>query len=186
MLTARVDEDDRLRGLELGADDYITKPFSPRELVARVQAVLRRAGSNAAPRDVAPFRRRHPRRASRQSHASRPVDRSHGDRVPAARHTGAAAGTRLHAARSCWMPCAEPRSNRSSAPSTRTSRTSAGRSSPIRAARATSRPCTASAIDRRNHETSEATPPTAETQRRRLRLASGCVVLPRLRRGETS
>jgi two-component system, OmpR family, alkaline phosphatase synthesis response regulator PhoP len=43
MLTARVDEDDRLRGLELGADDYITKPFSPRELVARVQAVLRRA-----------------------------------------------------------------------------------------------------------------------------------------------
>ncbi len=43
MLTARVDEDDRLRGLEIGADDYITKPFSPRELVARVQAVLRRA-----------------------------------------------------------------------------------------------------------------------------------------------
>jgi len=42
MLTARVDEDDRLRGLEIGADDYITKPFSPRELVARVQAVLRR------------------------------------------------------------------------------------------------------------------------------------------------
>ena len=43
MLTARVEEDDRLRGLEVGADDYITKPFSPRELVARVQAVLRRA-----------------------------------------------------------------------------------------------------------------------------------------------
>ena len=42
MLTARVEEDDRLRGLEIGADDYITKPFSPRELVARVQAVLRR------------------------------------------------------------------------------------------------------------------------------------------------
>ena len=43
MLTARVDEADRLIGLELGADDYISKPFSPRELVARVRAVLRRS-----------------------------------------------------------------------------------------------------------------------------------------------
>jgi len=42
MLTARVQEDDRLQGLEIGADDYVTKPFSPRELVARVRAVLRR------------------------------------------------------------------------------------------------------------------------------------------------
>jgi DNA-binding response OmpR family regulator len=44
MLTARGDEDDRVLGLELGADDYVSKPFSPRELTARVQAVLRRAG----------------------------------------------------------------------------------------------------------------------------------------------
>jgi len=44
MLTARVDETDKLIGLELGADDYVTKPFSPRELVARVRAVLRRIG----------------------------------------------------------------------------------------------------------------------------------------------
>ena len=43
MVTARVEETDRLIGLELGADDYITKPFSPREVVARVRAVLRRA-----------------------------------------------------------------------------------------------------------------------------------------------
>jgi two-component system alkaline phosphatase synthesis response regulator PhoP len=43
MLTARVDERDRLQGFEIGADDYITKPFSPRELVARVSSVLRRA-----------------------------------------------------------------------------------------------------------------------------------------------
>jgi two-component system phosphate regulon response regulator PhoB len=42
MLTARSEESDRIRGLELGADDYVTKPFSPRELVARVLAVLRR------------------------------------------------------------------------------------------------------------------------------------------------
>lgn len=47
MVTARVDEIDRLLGLELGADDYICKPFSPREVVARVKAVLRRAGVQA-------------------------------------------------------------------------------------------------------------------------------------------
>jgi DNA-binding response OmpR family regulator len=44
MLTAKSAEEDRIRGLELGADDYVTKPFSPRELVLRIQAVLRRGG----------------------------------------------------------------------------------------------------------------------------------------------
>ncbi len=44
MLTARAEERDKVSGLEGGADDYITKPFSPRELLARIQAVLRRAG----------------------------------------------------------------------------------------------------------------------------------------------
>lgn len=52
MLTARVDETDRLIGLELGADDYIVKPFSPREVVARVRAVLRRAGTTPEPASI--------------------------------------------------------------------------------------------------------------------------------------
>jgi DNA-binding response OmpR family regulator len=49
LLTVRDDEDDIVRGLELGADDYISKPFSPRQLVARAQAVLRRSGKAATP-----------------------------------------------------------------------------------------------------------------------------------------
>jgi two-component system alkaline phosphatase synthesis response regulator PhoP len=49
MLTARVEETDRLIGLEIGADDYIVKPFSPREVVARVRTVLRRSGSAPEP-----------------------------------------------------------------------------------------------------------------------------------------
>jgi two-component system alkaline phosphatase synthesis response regulator PhoP len=49
MLTARVEETDRVIGLELGADDYVTKPFSPREVVARVRAVLRRVQGPRAP-----------------------------------------------------------------------------------------------------------------------------------------
>ncbi|MBP7694820.1 MAG: response regulator transcription factor [Anaerolineales bacterium] len=48
MLTARIADEDKLAGLELGADDYLTKPFNPREVVARVRALLRRAGSAPA------------------------------------------------------------------------------------------------------------------------------------------
>ena len=51
MLTARGEESDRIVGLELGADDYVTKPFSPRELATRVKTVLRRAGSSPPPRE---------------------------------------------------------------------------------------------------------------------------------------
>ena len=55
MLTAKAAEEDRIRGLELGADDYVTKPFSPRELVLRVQAILRRGGPAAAQQGVASY-----------------------------------------------------------------------------------------------------------------------------------
>lgn len=51
MLTAKGEEEDRVRGLEMGADDYITKPFSPRELVSRVRAVLRRTQMTSGPAD---------------------------------------------------------------------------------------------------------------------------------------
>ena len=51
-LTARSDEIDRIVGLEIGADDYVTKPFSPRELVARIRVILRRAGAAQAPRET--------------------------------------------------------------------------------------------------------------------------------------
>jgi two-component system response regulator BaeR len=57
MITAKVEETNRLQGLKAGADDYICKPFSPREVVARVQAVLRRSSSGKAPElTVGPFR----------------------------------------------------------------------------------------------------------------------------------
>jgi len=57
MLTANSGEDHKLRGLNAGADDYITKPFSPRELIARIQAVLRRSGNNAKEDDVLGFKK---------------------------------------------------------------------------------------------------------------------------------
>ena len=63
MLTARGEESDRIRGLELGADDYVVKPFSPKEIVARVAALLRRVARPASPR-----------RAGRHARAARGAD----------------------------------------------------------------------------------------------------------------
>jgi DNA-binding response OmpR family regulator len=52
LLTAKLDENDKVLGLELGADDYITKPFSPRELTARIRAVLRRMEKSGVPQEI--------------------------------------------------------------------------------------------------------------------------------------
>src|SRR5215216_5071658 len=52
MLTARVEDEDRISGLEIGADDYITKPFNPREVVARVRSVLRRSRGDEVERTL--------------------------------------------------------------------------------------------------------------------------------------
>jgi len=88
MLSGRADESDKLVGLELGADDYVTKPFSPKELVARVRAVLRRVERPAPASDTI-----------RVADVSLDVPRSgaHRDGVPAPRHACARARPGLHA-----------------------------------------------------------------------------------------
>ena len=77
MLTARGLETDRVVGLELGADDYLVKPFGMAELVARIRAVLRRSGADAAPAgDVIEIGRRPPRRPDAIGNARRRTARS--------------------------------------------------------------------------------------------------------------
>jgi two-component system OmpR family response regulator len=68
MLTARDEEADRVAGLEMGADDYVTKPFSPREVMARVKAVLRRAAAQPFPEDISQVGPVRVARAAREVH----------------------------------------------------------------------------------------------------------------------
>ena len=83
MLTARGEESDRIRGFETGADDYVTKPFSPRELVARVGAVLRRVRPGAGRRAAGLCRHRDGRRRAPRAPRRR-AGRARPDRVPPA------------------------------------------------------------------------------------------------------
>ncbi len=137
MLTARDDELDKLLGLELGADDYLTKPFSPRELVARVRAVLRRA---ERPAEAAETIRAGdvvldvPR--MRTEVAGTAVDLTPTEfQLLATLAAGPGASSRGPS--SSTRSTASP-SSRTSGRSIRTSRTSAASSSPTRAGRATS------------------------------------------------
>jgi len=135
MLTARTEESDKLVGLELGADDYLTKPFSPKELVARVRAVLRRAESLRSPSDVIRVG------PDVELDVSRMEARFGGRRIDLTKTEfqllppwpGSRAGCSLGL--SCWMLCEAWHSSLTSGRSTLTSRTSERRSSRIRARR---------------------------------------------------
>ena len=113
MLTARVEESDKLIGLELGADDYLTKPFSPKELVARVRAVFRRtdmapdAAKSSAPAGVTLDVPR------MQAKVGRRHRRAHLHGVRAAGDDDASARPSVHARRSCSTRCAARKWNRS-------------------------------------------------------------------------
>ena len=88
MLTAKADPIDRVVGLEMGADDYLAKPFNPRELLARVRALLRRVRGMIDAGAQPPLRLRRPRHRSRRApaqHRGRRADRAHRRRVRAAR-----------------------------------------------------------------------------------------------------
>ena len=136
MLTARDDELDKVLGLELGADDYLTKPFSPRELVARVRAVLRRVDARAdhaadevirAGDLVLDVPRMRTELDGGRSSSRRPSSRS------SRRSPASPAGS--SPAPSCSTPSTASRSSRTSGRSTPTSRTSAASSSRIRGGR---------------------------------------------------
>ena len=106
MLTARVEESDKLAGLELGADDYLTKPFSPRELVARVKAVFRRT-------ELGPQRGDAIRAGGvtldiprMQARIGRALDRTDLDGVRTAGDDDAAAGAGVHARPAARCRCA--------------------------------------------------------------------------------
>ena len=105
LLTALGSEDERIRGFEAGADDYLTKPFSPRELVLRVQSVLRRSLGDFAPESAARSRSvpRRPGRARRDD--ERQAALAHGAGVRPARRSSSSTRVRRSAARSCSPRC---------------------------------------------------------------------------------
>ena len=97
MLTARGEESDRIVGLELGADDYLVKPFSPKELVARVRAVLRRTSGTAAGAEVLRADDVEVDLPKMRARVDGRAGRPHADRVPAAGDARARARARVHA-----------------------------------------------------------------------------------------
>ena len=147
MLTARGDEGDKVLGLELGADDYITKPFSIREFMSRVRALLRRA-------QLPP-----PERAGRGDRGGRPPDRhgaargrgrrraraAHVSRVRAPAHAGDAARAAFSREKRCSTSSGAARTSATRARSTSTCAICARRSSATRASRSSSSPCAAPA-----------------------------------------
>jgi len=143
MLTARGDATDRIVGLELGADDYLPKPFEPRELLARLRAVLRRSGAAAAgtPKgEVVRFGRLEVDRGAREV-------RLDGQACVLTSYQFALLAALADIpdgccpARRSWTWSRASRSRRSTARSTCTSRVSARRSRPIRRSREGSSPC---------------------------------------------
>ena len=104
MLTARGEELDKVRGLEIGADDYITKPFSPLELLARIKAVLRRSELPPPSSRCADFKADDltVNFDSQEVAARRPADRSECHRVPFALSTRPERRPRGARARRCW------------------------------------------------------------------------------------
>ena len=148
MLTARGDEGDKVLGLELGADDYITKPFSIREFMSRVRALLRRA---QLPPTIAP------RRADRGGRAPDRHGASHGRgsrQAPCSSRTSSSsccacsrrAPVAFSREKRCWTSCGAARTSATRARSTSTCGICARRSSAIRASRSSSSPCAAPAI----------------------------------------
>ncbi len=88
MLTARSEETDKLVGLELGADDYIVKPFSPREVVARVRTVLRRSSGGSGDTQVIKTDGARDRSLTAYGYTGKTTNRSYTDRIRSARDHG--------------------------------------------------------------------------------------------------